>query len=59
MKPRYTITLTDNELGKEMTIGADSLLKFRQKSITGKSQVYTMLEIFEEELGKASSSTTK
>lgn len=59
MKPRYTLTLTDTTLGEEMTIAVDDLKTFKEKAISGKSQVYDFLEIAEQELGKASSHPTE
>ncbi len=54
-KPRYTLTLTDNKLGKYMAIGAEELKQFRDKGITGKSHIYALLERFEEEVARKNS----
>lgn len=50
MKPRYTLTITDNELGKEMTIASDEYTDFKRKTLTSSSAVYEMLDKFEKEV---------
>lgn len=60
MAPRYTVTITDNKLGKLKTIGSENYDDFKKKSYNGNPYIYEALDSFREETsGKASGHSSK
>lgn len=62
MKPRFTLTITDNQLDKFMTIGGENFQDFKIKnSVRGKSAAYDLIDNFKREIEEYenSSNTSK